>query len=106
MGGLAGVFRGLTSSRKSPPPQPTLGNVSTVFSPDDAGTAAATNGFPPEHMGAFQQLKNGTINERISAAHTLSFAIADYPLAPVCISGNDKHCRFRPNRCALGPRGL
>ncbi len=83
IGGLAGVLRGLTGSKKSPPPQQTLGNVSSIFPADEADASAFTHGLPPEHMDAFRQLKNGSINERIAAAHTLRFAVADYPLAPV-----------------------
>ncbi|KAH8909092.1 hypothetical protein BR93DRAFT_529406 [Coniochaeta sp. PMI_546] len=83
IGGLAGVLRGLTGSKKSPPPQQTLGNVSSIFPGDEADAAAFTHGLPPEHMDAFRQLKHGSINERIAAAHTLRFAVADYPLAPV-----------------------
>jgi hypothetical protein len=81
--GLAGVLRGLTGSRKSPPPQHTLVNVSSRIPADVADEAATRNGLPPEHMEAFRQLKNGSLNERIAAAHTLRFAVADYPLAPV-----------------------
>lgn len=86
IGGLAGVLRGLTGSKKSPPPQQTLGNVSSIFSAEEADPSAFAHGLPPEHMEAFRQLKNGTINERIAAAHTLRFAVADYPLAPVCFA--------------------
>jgi hypothetical protein len=88
IGGLAGVFRGLTGSKtiKSLPPQPTLGNVSQKVPLDEPGaTASSTNGLPPEHMDAFRQLENGSINERIAAANTLRFAVIDYPLAPVCL---------------------
>lgn len=83
IGGLAGVLRGLTGSKKSPPPQQTLVKVSSIFPADEADAAAARDGLPPEHMDAVRQLKNGSLNERIAAAHALRFAVADYPLAPV-----------------------
>jgi hypothetical protein len=86
IGGLAGVFRGLTGSKstKLPPAQQTLGNVSQIFPPDEADAASASaHILPPEHMDMFRQLRNGSINERIAAASTLRFAVADYPLAPV-----------------------
>ena len=84
--GLAGVLRGLTGSKKSPPPQQTLVNVSARLPADEIAAEAASDGLPPEHMDAFRQLKSGSLNERITAAHTLRFAVADYPLAPVRFS--------------------
>jgi hypothetical protein len=83
IGGLAGVLRGLTGSKKSPPPQASLVNVSSIFPADEAEAVAARDGLPLEHKGAVRQLQNGSINDRIAAAHALRFAVADYPLAPV-----------------------
>ncbi|KAB5563219.1 hypothetical protein GE09DRAFT_1056922 [Coniochaeta sp. 2T2.1] len=83
IGGLAGVLRNLTGSKKSPPPQLTLGNVSSMFPPDNAAAAAPKDELPPEHVVAFRQLRDGSINDRIAAAENLRLAVTDYPLASV-----------------------
>ena len=87
IGGLAGVLRGLTGSKKSSTPQQSLGNSSSTFPPDEAAVASSAHGLPPEHLDAFHQLSDGSISERVAAAHALRFAVADYPLAPVRVSG-------------------
>ena len=86
IGGLAGVLRNLTNSKKSPPPQLTLGNVSSIFPPNDSASAAPKDELPPEHEAAFRQLRDGSINDRIAAAERLRHAVTDYPLASVCAS--------------------
>lgn len=40
-------------------------------------------GLSKAHMNAFEQLKTGSANDRLAAAHTLRYAITEYPLNPV-----------------------
>ncbi|KAK3944126.1 tuberous sclerosis 2 protein [Diplogelasinospora grovesii] len=90
-GGFAGVLRGLTGGKltKSPPPTqqhtPTSTNPSLPFPEhsDGAPTSSAPSGLPPEKKAVFEQLRNGTLNERVAAASSLRYAIADFPLSPI-----------------------
>jgi hypothetical protein len=101
IGGLAGVFRGLTGSKlvKSPPPQPTTSSFPTVshIIPPGEHEAAAVDAhrLPDNQMDAFRKLKNGTTNERIAAANSLRFAVADYPLTPVSPSSSRRRVSDR-----------
>ncbi|KAL3957728.1 hypothetical protein ACCO45_008306 [Purpureocillium lilacinum] len=83
--GLAHVFRNLTSSKashKSPPP---LSLPVTVLPRADLVNATSTSSreLSSNHMDAFELLKSGSTSERISAANTLKYAIAEYPVNPV-----------------------
>jgi hypothetical protein len=86
-GGLASVFKGLTGTKltKSPPPQLQSPSTSTVPSIADSLNATPTgfHGLSPNHMELLEQLKNGTPSQRTSAADSLRYAIAEYPLNPV-----------------------
>ncbi|KAK5654858.1 hypothetical protein OQA88_6894 [Cercophora sp. LCS_1] len=80
-GGLAGVFR-LAGGRlaKSPPPLP------TIASQDRSDAVTHSNlvrGLSPEQIELFAQLKGGTLNERVVAANSLRYTLADFPLNPV-----------------------
>ncbi|KAK1760499.1 tuberous sclerosis 2 protein [Echria macrotheca] len=81
-GGLAGVFKGLAGGKlaKSPSPLPV---GSQVERSDSTSQPTAARGLPPEQLEIFGQLKNGTLNERVAAANSLRYAIADFPLNPV-----------------------
>ncbi|KAK1835387.1 tuberous sclerosis 2 protein [Podospora conica] len=81
-GGLAGVFKGLAGGRlaRSPPPLPTTASHDRI---DGASHRSIVRGLPPDQMGIFGHLKNGTLNERVAAANSLRHAIADFPLNPV-----------------------
>lgn len=86
-GRLAGVFRGLTGTKltksPSPHPSPAATNIPLTF-PGDANVASVRMSvLPPEQMESFERLKTGTLNERIAAANSLTFAITDYPLNAV-----------------------
>jgi hypothetical protein len=84
VGGLAGVFRlGGGKLAKSPPPIPSP-------SPDDRADARihphVARGLPRDQMELYRQLKSGaTLTERVAAANSLRYAIADFPLNPVRI---------------------
>jgi hypothetical protein len=87
-GGLASVFKGLTSSKltKSPPPQvstPSTVSVSALGDSLNAPNPAGPSGLSPIHMESFEQLKNGTPSERVAAANSLRYAVAEFPLNPV-----------------------
>ncbi len=93
-GGLSSVFKGLTGAKlKSPPPPPAPAPASASSSSLAASQLPSASqadvgssnphGLPPNHIDAFEQLRSGPINERIAAANTLRYAIADYPLNPV-----------------------
>lgn len=83
-GGLATVFRTLTNSKaiKAPPPP---SNPSAALPRAELINAIPTNSqaLSTNHMDAFEQLKNGSPSERISAANTLKYAITEYPLNPI-----------------------
>ncbi|PNH46823.1 hypothetical protein VD0003_g8945 [Verticillium dahliae] len=87
-GGLANVFKGLTGAKltKSPPPI-----AQSIFPPvispmvdrPTGATPVAADVLSRNHMEAFEQLKNGSPNERVAAADSLRYAISEYPLSPV-----------------------
>ncbi|KND93963.1 Tuberous sclerosis 2 protein [Tolypocladium ophioglossoides CBS 100239] len=83
-GGLANVFRSLTSSKgtsKSPPlpaPAAALPRTEFVNAIPTSSRELSTN-----HMDAYELLRSGTQSERISAANTLKYAITEDPVNPV-----------------------
>ncbi|KAF7545039.1 hypothetical protein G7046_g9651 [Stylonectria norvegica] len=86
-GGLANVLRGLASSKLSKS-SPTIASPSSSAAQPvaefvNAPPANLGGGLSPKHMESFELLKNGSPNERVSAANTLRYAIAEYPLNPV-----------------------
>lgn len=82
--GIVNVFRGLTSSKstKSPPP---LSSSSAALPRTDFINATPTNsrGLSANHLDAFEQLRSGSLNDRIAATNTLKYVITEYPLNPV-----------------------
>lgn len=87
-GGFASVFKGLAGAAKltKAPPAPLYTTGPSVKPPiaerlDDPNFAY--HGLPPNHMDAFEQLRSGSISERVSAAQQLRLAVVDYPLNPV-----------------------
>ncbi|KAK4127599.1 hypothetical protein N657DRAFT_566077 [Parathielavia appendiculata] len=90
-GGLAGVFKGLTGGgklTKSPPVlqqpfAPIAGSQAFADRLDAASPSSAFHGLPPEQAELFGQLKNGQLAERVAAANSLRYVIADFPLNPV-----------------------
>ncbi|EHK27340.1 uncharacterized protein TRIVIDRAFT_33609 [Trichoderma virens Gv29-8] len=82
--GIASVFRGLTGSKSTKSPPPLASSVAALPRTDFSNaTPISSRGLSANHMDAFELLKNGNQSERISAANTLKFAIAEYPLNPV-----------------------
>ncbi|KAH7251739.1 hypothetical protein BKA59DRAFT_435794 [Fusarium tricinctum] len=90
-GGLAHVLRGLTSSKlsksspsiASPSSTTALPTAEFVHAPLSATSMNPPYGLSSSHMESFELLKNGSPNERITAANSLKYAIAEYPLNPV-----------------------
>ena len=90
-GGLAGVFKGLAGGgklTKSPPviqqPFPSIsGSQSLPQRFDTTPPVSALHGLSPDQAELFVHLKNGQLNERVAAANSLRYAIADFPLNPV-----------------------
>jgi hypothetical protein len=89
--GLAGVFKGLTGGgklTKSPavlqqPFAPIPGSQAFAQRSDAAVPSSAFQGLSPEQAELFGHLKHGQLSERIAAANSLRYAIADFPLNPV-----------------------
>lgn len=90
-GGLAGVFKGLTGGgklTKSPPVlqqpfAPIAGSQAFAPRSDATPPPSALHGLSPEQAELFRHLKNGQLSERVTAANSLRYAIADFPLNPV-----------------------
>ncbi|OTA92294.1 hypothetical protein M434DRAFT_12486 [Hypoxylon sp. CO27-5] len=88
--GLASVFKGLglagaTKLTKSPP-APVQSSGASINAQIAERLNATTNmlrGIPAHHSESFELLKNGSMNERVSAANALRHTVADYPLNPV-----------------------
>ena len=84
-GGLAGVFRGLTTSKssRSLPLSSSSSSVALPVAELVNVTPNTTSRLSPNAMDSVELLKNGTLNERIAAANTLKYAVSEYPLNPV-----------------------
>lgn len=81
--GLGTVFRSLTNkSMKHPPP---LSAPSTALPRAEFINATPTSSreLSSNHVDALELLRNGSPNERISAANSLKLAITEYPLNPI-----------------------
>ncbi|KAJ4302230.1 Tuberous sclerosis 2-like protein [Collariella sp. IMI 366227] len=90
-GGLAGVFKGLAGGSKltkSPPvlQQPFASITGSQVLADRSDLSfqqSAHHGLSPEQAELFRRLQNGHLSERVAAATSLRYAIADFPLNPV-----------------------
>ncbi|RYC64416.1 hypothetical protein CHU98_g1779 [Xylaria longipes] len=88
VGGLASVFKGLAGAAKltkssatpaqSSGPEAVHAEIAAHLNSIPVGHA-----LPPEFVTLFDQLKDGTINERVAAANSLRTVIAKYPHNPV-----------------------
>ncbi|EXF81043.1 hypothetical protein CFIO01_10527 [Colletotrichum fioriniae PJ7] len=86
--GLASVFKGLTGAKLTKSPPPSLKSASSILSPiADHVNATRTTlaGWSPNHMESLQVLRNGNgpVGERVAAANSLRFAVAEHPMNPV-----------------------
>ena len=88
-GGLANVFKSLTSSRSAKIPSPqsstSSGNVQFVPQTNSINTVRnAIYGGPPNYEQLYEQLKSGKpLSDRLAAAESLRHAVVDYPLSNV-----------------------
>ncbi|KAH8663965.1 hypothetical protein BX600DRAFT_287685 [Xylariales sp. PMI_506] len=88
-GGLASVFKGLAGAAKLTKPSMSPLHLTGLSIPPNIAEqlqrtdAMGSHGPHPAHMEAFEQLKNGSPNERVAAAQQLRHAVEDYPLNPV-----------------------
>lgn len=86
--GLASVFKGLAGAAKLSKSPPASLHSSTSLNAQIAqhfsSSSTIVHDLPQPHAEVFEQLKNGSLSERVAAAHTLRYAVADYPLNPVC----------------------
>ncbi|KAJ8119395.1 hypothetical protein ONZ43_g3646 [Nemania bipapillata] len=90
VGGLASVFKGLAGAAKLTKSSPTVAQSSgppIVHSgiAEQLNSMAIPQAYalPPQHVALFEQLKDGTINERVAAANSLRTVVANYPHNPV-----------------------
>ncbi|PHH78007.1 hypothetical protein CDD82_3264 [Ophiocordyceps australis] len=85
-GGLANVFRSLTSSKGSSK-SPTWPLATSAAAAPKAESTYATSNSSRElslnNMDTLQQLKQGTAAERLSAATALRQTVSEYPMSPV-----------------------
>ncbi|CAJ2507312.1 Uu.00g084980.m01.CDS01 [Anthostomella pinea] len=87
-GGLASIFKGLTGAAKltrspSHAALPSGPSINAHVAEHLGSVPTVTRGLPQQHTEAFEQLKNGALDEQIAAAHALRSVVADYPLCPV-----------------------
>ncbi|XDG02109.1 hypothetical protein ABKA04_001724 [Annulohypoxylon sp. FPYF3050] len=86
--GLTSVFKSLTGAAKltkSPtaPVQSSGPSINAQIAERLNTTPNLLRGLPPQHNDTYELLKNGSMNERVSAANALRHTVADYPLNPV-----------------------
>ncbi|KAJ8131928.1 hypothetical protein O1611_g1695 [Lasiodiplodia mahajangana] len=90
VGGLASVFKGLAGAAKLTKSSPTVAQSSSPPT-IHAEIAEQLNSMPiphaytlpPQYTALFEQLKDGSINERAAAASSLRTVVANYPHNPV-----------------------
>ena len=84
-GGLANVFRGLTTSKshRSLPLSTSSSSVALPVADIVHATPSNASKLSSHAVDSFELLKNGALNDRIAAANTLKYAISEYPLNPV-----------------------
>ncbi|KAI1138915.1 hypothetical protein F5Y05DRAFT_382944 [Hypoxylon sp. FL0543] len=86
--GLASVFKGLAGAAKltKSPPAPVQSSGASINAQIAERLSATPNilrGMSPQHSESFELLKNGSMNERVSAANALRHTVADYSLNSV-----------------------
>ncbi|KAI0446648.1 tuberin [Xylaria telfairii] len=88
VGGLASVFKGLAGAAKltksSPLPAQSSGpSAVRAEIAEHLSLIPTTNPLPSEFIALFDQLQDGTINERLAAASSLRTMVAEHPHNPV-----------------------
>ncbi|KAI1365359.1 tuberin [Xylaria arbuscula] len=87
-GGLASVFKGLAGAAKLTKSSPTAAQSSGppmihAEIADQLSSTPSAHALPLQHLALFEQLKDGTINERVAAANALRTVVAKHPYNPV-----------------------
>ncbi|KAI1429510.1 tuberin [Xylaria sp. FL1777] len=87
-GGLASVFKGLAGAAKltkSSPSAAQSSGPSTIHAEiaEELSSMPISHALPHQYISLFEQLKDGTINERVAAANTMRMTVAKYPQNPV-----------------------
>ncbi|KOS18483.1 Tuberous sclerosis 2 protein -like protein [Escovopsis weberi] len=78
------VFRGLTGSKSTKSPPPVSSSAAALPRTEFINaTPINSRNLSSSHVDAFELLKKGSLAERIAAANSLRFAVAEYPLKPV-----------------------
>ncbi|TGJ86427.1 hypothetical protein E0Z10_g2337 [Xylaria hypoxylon] len=88
VGGLASVFKGLAGAAKLTKSSPTAAQSSGPSAlhteiAEQLNSTPIAYALPPQYIAVFEQLKDGTINERVAAANTLRMVVAKHPHNPV-----------------------
>ncbi|KAI1310087.1 tuberin [Xylaria venustula] len=88
VGGLASVFKGLAGAAKLTKSSPTAAQSSgpsTILAEiaEQSSSRSVAHALPLQYIALFEQLKDGTINERVAAANALRGVVAKYPHNPV-----------------------
>ncbi|KAI0503364.1 tuberin [Xylaria bambusicola] len=86
--GLASVFKGLAGAAKltkSSPITAQSSGPSTIHAEiaDQLSSAPTVHALPLQYIASFEQLKDGTINERVAAANALRTMVSKHPYNPV-----------------------
>lgn len=81
VGSIASVIKKLTKSAPTfaQSSRPSLVEANT----GRPSTIPAGYALPPQYMALFEQLRGGTVNERVAAANALRVVVIDYPINPV-----------------------
>ena len=87
-GGLASVFKGLAGTAKLTKSSPTAAQSSrpsTIHAEivDQLSSTPSGQALPLQYLALFEQLKDGTIKERVAAANALCAVVAKHPYNPV-----------------------
>ncbi|KAI0398201.1 hypothetical protein F5Y17DRAFT_145449 [Xylariaceae sp. FL0594] len=88
VGGFASVFKGLASATKLSKANPTTvqsAGPSKLHAEitEQLKSIPVSRTLPPQYTALCEQLKDGAVHERVSAATALCRVVADYPLNPV-----------------------
>ncbi|KAL2212178.1 tuberin [Sarocladium strictum] len=82
-GGIANVFRGLSSTKSIKSPPVAASSSSSSLPAPSGEIVASARKLSSGQMDAFERLRHGSLSERVAASQSLRLAISEYPLNPV-----------------------